>query len=133
MTYASAHGHTLIDRELYLPAGWAEDEERRLLRHVPDEVGFATKPQLAAAMLHCARHLGIVARWFAGDEIYGGLELRQTARTLGFDYALAVKANHTAATAAGRFTAAVPAAKVPAKSWMRMRIGHGLKGDRHYD
>lgn len=28
----------------------ALDEERRLLRHVPDEVGFAAKPQLAAAV-----------------------------------------------------------------------------------
>ncbi|MEV0493623.1 transposase [Streptomyces atratus] len=51
LTYASAHGHALIDRELYLPAGWAADEERRLLRHMPDVVEFATKPQLAAAML----------------------------------------------------------------------------------
>jgi SRSO17 transposase len=72
-------------RELYLPAAWAEDEERRLLRHVPDEVTFATKPQLAAAMLHGARQLGLPARWFTGDEVYGSLELRRTARTLGFD------------------------------------------------
>ncbi|MGQ4403409.1 transposase, partial [Streptomyces hayashii] len=91
LTYASPRGHTLIDRELYLPAAWAEDEERRLLRHVPDEVTFATKPQLAAAMLHHARQLDLPARWFTGDEVYGSLELRRTARTLGFDYALAVR------------------------------------------
>ncbi|MDX3073672.1 IS701 family transposase [Streptomyces sp. MI02-7b] len=105
LTYASPHGHALIDRELYLPAAWAEDEERRLLRHVPDEVTFATKPQLAAAMLHRARQLTLPARWFTGDEVYGSLELRRTARTLGFDYALAVKADHRASTAAGRFSA----------------------------
>jgi SRSO17 transposase len=87
LAYASGCGHALIDRELYLPAGWAEDEERRLLRHVPDEIGFATKPQLAAAILARARDLGIPARWFAGDEVYGCLELRRTARSLGFDYA----------------------------------------------
>ena len=133
LTYASPRGHALIDRELYLPAAWAQDEERRLLAHVPDEVCFATKPQLAAVMLHRARQLGVCARWFAGDEVYGSLELRRTARSLGFDYALAVKADHTATTSAGRFTAARLAAKVPAKSWMRMRTGHGLKGDRHYD
>ncbi|WP_258382861.1 IS701 family transposase [Streptomyces sp. NTH33] len=133
LTYASRRGHTLIDRELYLPACWAEDEERRLLRHVPDEIGFATKPQLAAAMLQRARDLGIPARWFAGDEVYGGLELRRTARSLGFDYALAVKADHRVTTGAGRFTVTALAAKVPARSWMRIRTGHGLKGDRHYD
>ncbi|WP_318215138.1 transposase [Streptomyces sp. SCL15-6] len=66
----------MIDRELYLPAGWAEDEERRLLRPMPDTIGFATKAQMAAAMLARARRLEIPARWFAGDEVYGGLELR---------------------------------------------------------
>lgn len=133
LTYASTHGHALIDRELYLPAGWAQDEERRLLRHVPDQTVFATKPQLAAAMLTRARELGMSARWFTGDEVYGSLELRRTARALGFDYALAVKADHRAATPAGRYTATALAAKVPARSWMRVRTGHGLKGDRHYD
>lgn len=73
------------------------------------------------------------ARWFTGDEVDGGLELRRTARALGFDYALAVKAEHTATTSAGRFTTTRLVARVPAKSWMRMRTGHGLKGDRHYD
>ncbi|WP_257230962.1 transposase [Streptomyces sp. UH6] len=133
LTYASPRGHALIDRELYLPAAWAQDEERRLLAHVPDEVCFSTKPQLAAVMLHRARTLGVRARWFVGDEVYSSLELRRTARMLGFDYALAVRSDHTATTSAGRFTAARLAAKVPAKSWMRMRTGHGLKGDRHYD
>jgi SRSO17 transposase len=133
LTYASARGHALIDRELYLPAGWAADEERRLLRHVPDAVEFATKPQLAAAMLARARSLGIAARWFAGDEVYGGRELRRTARALGFDYALAVKADHRATTLVGRLSAAELARRVPEKAWMRMRTGHGLKGDRHYD
>ncbi|QRX89955.1 hypothetical protein [Streptomyces noursei] len=84
-------------------------------------------------MLNRARELGRYARWFAGDEVYGNLELRRTARMLGFDYALAVNADHTATTSAGRFTATRLARQVPAKSWMRMRTGHGLKGDRHYD
>jgi SRSO17 transposase len=133
LTYASVRGHALIDRELYLPADWAADEERRLLRHVPDAVQFATKPQLTAAMLARARSLGIAARWFTGDEVYGGRELRKTARSLGFDYALAVKADHRATTQAGRLSAAELARRVPKKAWMRMRTGHGLKGDRHYD
>ncbi|MEU2867516.1 IS701 family transposase, partial [Streptomyces mirabilis] len=133
LTYASARGHALIDRELYLPTDWAADEERRLLRHVPDAVEFATKPQLAAAMLARARSLGIAARWFAGDEVHGGRELRRTARTLSVDYTLAVKADHRATTRAGRLSAAELARRVPKKAWMRMRTGHGLKGDRHYD
>ncbi|MEY9998108.1 SRSO17 transposase [Streptomyces sp. V4I8] len=84
-------------------------------------------------MLARARVQGIVARWFAGDEVYGGRELRCEARRLGFDYALAVRADHHVTTACGRFTAAELAQLVPKKAWMRMRTGHGLKGDRHYD
>nr|WP_258018375.1 hypothetical protein [Streptomyces noursei] len=40
-----------MDRSLYLTRDWAEDDERRTLVHVPDELVFTTKPQLAAAML----------------------------------------------------------------------------------
>jgi SRSO17 transposase len=133
LTYATIHGHAPIDRVLYLGAEWAADEERRLLTHVPDETTFATKPQLAAVMRQYVRDLGIPARWLAGDEVYGGRELRQAARALDFDYALAVHADHRVDTAASRFTVTDLAARVPARSWMRMRTGHGLKGDRHYD
>ncbi|MER7820369.1 transposase [Streptomyces sp. NPDC096153] len=41
LAYASARGHALLDRELYLPAPWAQDEERRLLAHVPEDIAFA--------------------------------------------------------------------------------------------
>lgn len=133
LTYATARGHAPIDRALYLGADWAADEERRLLTGVPDDIEFATKPQLAAAMLQRVRDLGIPARWLAGDEVYGGLELRRTARTLGFDYVLAVRADHRVDTAVGRLTVTELAARVPKRNWMRMRTGHGLKGDRHYD
>ncbi|MFE3645444.1 transposase [Streptomyces sp. NPDC059169] len=134
LTYASRCGHVLIERELHLAAGWAGDEERRPLRHVPDEIGFATKPQPAAVMLRRAgplRHTP--GRWFAGDEVYRGPALRRTARSLGFDYALAVTADHRVTSGAGPFTIATLAARGPARSWMRMRTGHGLKGDLHYD
>ncbi|MEV0493622.1 hypothetical protein [Streptomyces atratus] len=44
-----------------------------------------------------------------------------------------MKADHRATTQAGRLTAAELARRVPKEAWMRMRTGHGLKGDRHYD
>ncbi|MGI5142778.1 IS701 family transposase [Streptomyces sp. CA-106110] len=133
LTYASPRGHALIDRALYLGTDWARDEERRLLTHVPDAIEFSTKPQLAAGMLRRARTLGVEARWLAGDEVYGGRDLRRCARELAFDYAVAVRADHTVATPAGGFTANALARQLPRQAWMRMRTGHGLKGDRHYD
>jgi SRSO17 transposase len=35
LTYASPAGHTLIDRELYLPKEWAEDQARRDKAKIP--------------------------------------------------------------------------------------------------
>jgi SRSO17 transposase len=44
-------GYALLDRELYLPKDWCEDETRRSEAKVPPDVRFATKPELAQAML----------------------------------------------------------------------------------
>ena len=54
LTYATAQGRVLLDRELYLPQVWAEDGERRREAGVPEEVAFRTKPQLAQRMLERA-------------------------------------------------------------------------------
>src|SRR5215210_1426932 len=51
LAYASAQGHALIDRELYLPKEWCEDADRRAAAAIPDAVNFATKPTLAGEMI----------------------------------------------------------------------------------
>src|SRR6202140_4185239 len=50
-SYVSRHGHAFIDRALYLPKDWTDDPERLKTAHVPDDVGFATKPQIARRMI----------------------------------------------------------------------------------
>ncbi|MER5520415.1 transposase [Streptomyces sp. NPDC002677] len=55
LTYAAARGHTFYDRRLYLPQSWTGDRERCRAAGVPDEVAFATKPQLGIAMLQGLR------------------------------------------------------------------------------
>ena len=57
-SYVSRHGHAFIDRELYLPKEWTDDADRLKAAHVPDEVGFATKPQIAADDCMSARRKG---------------------------------------------------------------------------
>jgi SRSO17 transposase len=58
LTYASRHGHAVVDRELYVPRGWIADPDRRAAAGVPQQLGFATKPELARVMLARARGAG---------------------------------------------------------------------------
>jgi SRSO17 transposase len=134
LTYATGRGHALIGRALYLPGACAADEEHRELAGVPEEVMFASKPQLAAGLLDRAHCLGIRAAFVAGDEVYSGRELRCGIRQRGMGYVLAVRANHAVTTGSGRtVTAAQAAGMIPAHAWHRMRTGAGTKGTRHYD
>jgi SRSO17 transposase len=95
---------------------------------------FASKPQLAGALLDRAHSLGIRAAFVAGDEVYGGRELRRSIRQRGMGYVMAVRANHVATVGSGRsVTAAAAAGLIPARAWHRMRTGSGTKGTRHYD
>ena len=134
LTYATGRGHALIGRALYLPEGCAADEEHRELAGVPEEVMFATKPQLAEGLLDRAQSLGIRAAFVAGDEVYGGRQLRRSIRQRAMGYVLAVRANHTVTTGSGRtVTAAAATGMIPARAWQRMRTGSGTYGTRHYD
>lgn len=134
LSYVSADGHALIDRRLYLGADWAADDERRTLAGVPDETVFATKPQLAGDMLEAAHNSGVRAAWVAADEVYGGRELRGRIRTLGYGYAIAVPASHRVTTPGGGKTKLTTLLeRVPKRAWMRLRTGHGTKGERLYD
>ncbi|MEU2433847.1 hypothetical protein ABZ611_30890 [Streptomyces sp. NPDC007861] len=67
------------------------------------------------------------------DEVYSGLELRRTTRSLGFEHAVAVKADRRVTNGASHFTVAALTAKALPRCWMRMRSGHALKRDQHYD
>ena len=42
LSYVTAKGHTLIDRELYLPLNWREDRDRCRAAGIPDSVRFQT-------------------------------------------------------------------------------------------
>jgi SRSO17 transposase len=134
LTYATGRGHALIGRALYLPEACAGDEEHRELAGIPEEVMFATKPQLADGLLERAQSRGIRAAFVAGDEVYGGRELRRGIRRRGMGYVMAVRANHTMTVGAGHtLTAAEAVPLIPARAWHRMRTGSGTKGTRHYD
>jgi SRSO17 transposase len=62
LAYASGRGHTLIDRELYLPASWTDGRDRCRAAGIPDEAQFSTKARLAERMLAQALDAGCRSR-----------------------------------------------------------------------
>jgi SRSO17 transposase len=134
LTYATEAGHGLIDRELYLPQGWLADAQRCHAAGVPDQVGFATKPELARVMLQRALEAGVPAGWVTADEVYGNSPaLRGWLETRQLPYVLAVKCTEPLPSAAGPpVPAARLAERVPPEGWLRISAGPGAKGRRWY-
>ncbi len=133
VTYAARRGHALIDRALYLPACWVQDEQRCRAAGVPDGVEFTTKPALAAAMITRAVAAGTPASWVAGDEVYGAdPTLRATVRRLGLGYVLQVAANRRMPTPIGPRRVDELTANLPDTAWERRSAGRGSKGPRYY-
>jgi SRSO17 transposase len=133
LTYAARRGHALIDRALYLPASWTEDPARCRDAGVPEGIGFATKPTLAAAMITRAVAAGTPAAWVAGDEVYGAdPHLRAAIRRLGLGYVLQVAANRRMPTPIGPRRVDELAANLPDTAWERRSAGAGSKGPRYY-
>ena len=138
LTYASAEGRTLLDRELYLPRVWVDDLERRREAGVPEKVAFRTKPQLARRMLERALESGVPFGWVTGDEVYGNdRRLRLWLERRDVPHVLAVRSNEKlwAETDRGwrqvRADRLAPGVEEP--GWVRRSAGDGAKGPRVYD
>ncbi|WP_451916766.1 IS701 family transposase, partial [Actinoplanes sichuanensis] len=90
LAYASRHGHTLIDRRVYLPKSWTDDRDRCERAGIPQDVTFATRSELADDMINAAVNALVPARWVAADEAYGNnTRLRSELRKLRLGYVLA--------------------------------------------
>ncbi len=135
LAYASTAGRAFLDRELYLPKEWADDAERRREAGVPAGVGFATKPQLAQAMLGRAFAAGVPAAWVAGDEVYGddGAFRRWLEDAAGRPYVVAVSCDHPVWRAGAQERADRLVAALPEEAWAPLSAGAGSQGERLYD
>jgi SRSO17 transposase len=133
LAYAAPGGCAFLDRALYLPEEWAADADRRAGAGVPDDVAFATKPELARQLLARAFAAGVPAAWVVGDTVYGGDELRRWLEGQGRRYALAVPCTHGIWTAGEQVEAQALAEALPADAWARVSAGEGAAGPRWYD
>lgn len=71
LCYAFEVGAAFIDRALYLPREWTDDLRRLSEAGVSEGVRFATKGELAKAMLQRAFEADVPAQWIIADTVYG--------------------------------------------------------------
>ena len=90
--------HWPMTARLYLPETWATDQARRGKVHVPPEVVFQTKPELALALVEQARAWGVPFAWVVADAGYGdnptfvqGLDDQQVAYVVGVSSTFGVR------------------------------------------
>lgn len=135
VVYASAKGATFLDRALYLPESWTNDPERCRKAGVPDEVEFATKPELAQQMIERAVEAGVPAAWVTGDSVYGGHSgLRNWLEARPLAYVLGVSPKDTLINLdwlPQRVSTWLT--DLPTAGWTRLSAGDGSKGPRIYD
>jgi len=134
--YASAHGHSLIDRELYLPKEWLNEPERCDRAGIPTEAVFQTKPQLAEVMLRRAFDHGIQARWVVGDAVYGdnrGLRGFLEEREQGYVLAVSGKEYVWRGVSQIAIRDLMTQHLPPPAQWQRLSAGEGSQGPRLYE
>jgi SRSO17 transposase len=134
MALVGSRGRALVDRELYLPESWCRDRTRCIEAGVPEDVTFATKPQLALKMLKRAFAAGCRPAFVLADEVYGNdSKLRRFLESRGQPYVLAVSRQQRLWVEFRQKRVDEIARTAPARAWQRLSVGDGAKGPRVYD
>jgi SRSO17 transposase len=90
--------HWPLSGRLYLPEGWATDLKRREISHVPEEVIFSSKPQIALSLVDLSREWEVPSEVVVADSGYGkypsflgGLEERKVSYVCGVESTFGVR------------------------------------------
>lgn len=101
--YVTPDFHALLDGDLYLPASWMEDPERRREAGIPEDVVFKPKWQIALDLVQRSCAEGVPLRWITADEFYGRAgEFRDGVAAAGLGYVVEIPSNLTGWTRAPR-------------------------------
>jgi SRSO17 transposase len=92
-----------IAYRLYLPETWAQNAERRKQAHIPENIAFKTKPQIALEQIQAACAAGVPAGVALMDPAYGSdSSLRRGIRELERSYVAGVWSSVKVRSAARR-------------------------------
>ncbi len=139
LSYISSLGHTLLDRELYLPQHWIENRTRCKEAGIPETVKFQTKCELARRMMERLHQAQVSVEWVVADTVYGNnLDLRTWLEEQGYWYVLAVANTEPIEilTADGKRLLTVKQAEqllVKPQEWQRVSVRTGTKGPLFFD
>jgi SRSO17 transposase len=140
LAYVTASGHTLIDRELYLPLSWMEDRERCREAGIPEIVRFQTKCELAQQMIERVWQAQIPISWIVADSVYGSnLDLRACLEAHGSPYVMAMACDEPIGIRMpdGRRRRVevreVETLLLDDQDWQRLSMSEGTKGPRLFD
>jgi SRSO17 transposase len=93
LSIANHHASLPIAYRLYLPRAWSDDAARRKEAHVPSEITFKTKPQIALEQIRTALLAGVAPGVVLTDASYGNNGILRRALTgLGLSYVAAIMA-----------------------------------------
>ncbi len=118
-----------------MPKSWTEDRRRCRAAGIGDEVEFATKLQMAEAMVDRAVADKVPFRWLTGDEAYGqSKSWRHRLEQADVFHVMATRCNDTVVTRQRldhRINELI--ADLPRQKWKRRSCGDGAHGRRIYD
>jgi SRSO17 transposase len=132
-------GHTLIDRELYLPRDWTDDPARGPRAAIPATVPFRTKPQLAILMVQRLKQAQVSIEWVVADSVYGGnADLRTWLETHKQPYVMAIACDepvvlHIPTVGVRRLEVRDLPELLSASDWQPLSMSEGTKGPRLFD
>ena len=94
LSIANRHASLPVRYRLYLPQEWADDTARRRKAHVPEEIVFQTKPEIALDQIRWAFKAGLPRGAVLLDAGYGNhTGLRTQISTLGLSYVAGILSN----------------------------------------
>lgn len=134
LVVATPYAHLPIDMTLYLGSKWADDPALRQKAQIPQDVSFATKPQLMLNLLQRARADGIPPGIVLGDSAFGESgDFRQGVRALNLHYILGVHLSTTVCRLGTRGPATPQRieqilSQLPASAFRRYHFRQGSRG-----